>query len=80
MIFEWRPLDINVRKTSLLEWTFSNLPLSVQAIFSLLKYAYQRWPLKIPTESTAESPTADIAFISYFDNLDAGASAELRAV
>lgn len=78
MIFEWRPLNINVRKTSLLAWTFSNLPFFVQAILSLLKYAYQRWSLKIPTESSAESPTADIAFVSYFDNLDAGASAEGR--
>ena len=76
--FEWRPLTKSKDKYSLIIKSYEALPLFLQACVWLIKYLYERYPLRGVGFSEWRQSSANVTFVSYLFNLNADSVAQGR--
>ena len=75
MVFEWRRLERGIEDP--VSWSrrlYCLLPHPVQALAVLLRYLWQRWPLKQSGTFSPSSASGEITFVDYLAHLDPKAS------
>lgn len=78
LAFDWRRLHGGVEPVSLVRRLYRSLPHPVQAAVFLLRYLWQRWPLRQVRKAQFPDSAAKVTLCSYFDNLDMGAARQDR--
>ena len=68
--FEWRRSERNDRRISLKRHIFRLLPYMAQSAVWLLRYVWQRWPLRCRRKNSSASPEAEITIVDYLVHLD----------
>jgi surface carbohydrate biosynthesis protein (TIGR04326 family) len=70
LVFEWRPLQGRIAPASWIKRLYRTLPQPVQAVISLARYIWQRWPLKQQNAYQNAADNADMTFVDYLIHLD----------
>lgn len=73
MDFEWRQSERNGSRIPPKRFIFRLLPYIAQSAVWLLRYAWQRWPLRHKHKSLDASPKTEIMFVDYLVHLDRSA-------
>lgn len=73
MDFEWRQSKQNDSRISLKRRIFRLLPYMAQSAIWLLRYVWQRWPLRHKCKSLDTSAKAEITIVDYLVHLDRSA-------
>ena len=73
MDFEWRRSEQSDSQIPLKNRIFLLLPYMAQSAIWLLRYVWQRWPLRHTHKSLDASPKAEVTFVDYFAHLNSGA-------
>ena len=68
--FEWQYISPIKKSNSIIKKIYHSFPLIFKAIFSLILYTIQRWPLRGIGLNNWQSTEAEVSFFSYFFNLD----------
>lgn len=67
--FEWKQSRQSGRQISLIRRLCQSMPYPVQAVFSLVRYLWHRWPLKRIQKELDTSAAAETTFVDYLFNL-----------
>ena len=78
MNFEWRRSERSDSRISLKRHIFHLLPYMAQSTVWLLRYAWQRWPLRHKHKNLDASPKTETMFVDYLVHLDRSALATGR--
>lgn len=70
MDFEWRRSEQNDRRIPLKRHIFRLLPYMAQSAVWLLRYVWQRWPLRCRSKSSNASPEVELTIVDYLAHLD----------
>jgi len=69
VVFEWRCLPKPAMQVSWLRRAYGALPAAIQAWVWLLKYLFERWPLRGAGLQAWQQTTGSVTFVSYLFNL-----------
>jgi surface carbohydrate biosynthesis protein (TIGR04326 family) len=78
MDFEWKRSEQSCSQVSLRKRIIDLLPDMVQSAARLVRYLWQRWPLRHTRKGSDASVSAEITFVDYLIHLDRGALATGR--
>ncbi len=73
MVFEWHRLADGVNPVSWIRRLYCSLPHPAQALVFLLRYLWQRWPLKQNGTFPRSSASGEITFVDYLAHLSPAA-------
>lgn len=76
--FEWRRLSKLTGRESISRRLYQSLPHGLQAVLYLLRYIYQRWPLRQERKSLKVESGAQVTIVDILTHLDSNAVATGR--
>lgn len=77
-VFEWRRLGKVTGRESIIRRLYRSLPHGLQAVLYLLRYIYQRWPLRQGRKSLKVESGAQVTIVDVLAHLDSNAVATGR--